>query len=93
MLRTSDGDKDPGNLDTFPRLYRFFESDSAVAEHERRLERRLKVLENRLEQTLNSARQIFAVAVDAVRELEPSGSKEKLEMYKVTLGRYHGLLI
>lgn len=69
-----------------------------MAEHERRLERRLKVLENRLEQTLNSARQIFAVAVDAVRELEPAGAnpsvgKEKLEMYKVTLGRYHGLLI
>lgn len=64
-----------------------------MAEHERRLERRLKVLENRLEQTINSARQIFAVAVDAVRELEPTGAKEKLEMYKVTLGRYHGLLI
>ena len=55
-------------------------------------------MQNRLEQTLNSARQIFAVAVDAVKEVSDHAKTDKdlqakLEGYKLTLGRYHGILI
>ncbi len=35
------------NFEDFPRLYRFFESDSVTSGREKRLERDLKVLQNK----------------------------------------------
>jgi hypothetical protein len=51
------------SMDDFPRLYRFFESDSVVSGREKRLEKDLKVLQNKHTNILQSARQIFAIAV------------------------------
>jgi hypothetical protein len=40
---------DPRNLDTFPRLYRFFENDKNASDREAKYERKIKSLESRLE--------------------------------------------
>ncbi len=90
---------DPRNLDTFPRLYRFFENDKNASDREAKYERKIKSLESRLEQVLTSARQIFAIAVDSVVSLETATKggaadmKEKIENYKIQLGKYQGMLI
>jgi len=39
-------------MDEFPRLYRFFESDSIASGREKRLEKDVKVLRNKHENTL-----------------------------------------
>lgn len=91
---------DPRNLETFPRLYRFFESDKNASDREEKYERKIKSLESRLEQVLISARQIFAIAVDSVVSLDTATKispaadmKEKIENYKIQLGKYQGMLI
>ena len=43
-------------MDDFPRLYRFFESDSVTSGREKRLERDLRVLQNKHQGILQSAR-------------------------------------
>jgi hypothetical protein len=89
-------------LDTFPRLYRFFDTDQAAAQRERRVEERSGQIDGKLTQMTNAARQIFAVAVETVREMSEmikvlTGDKKeweiKLENYKVHLGKYHGILL
>jgi len=55
--------EDSKAADDFPRLYRFFESDSVASGREKRLEKDLKVLQNKNQHILQSARQIFAIAV------------------------------
>lgn len=61
-------------MDEFPRLYRFFETDSTVSGKEKRLEKSLKIIENKYTNLLNSARQIFSIAVHTVQELETKAS-------------------
>ena len=94
--------QDPRNLDTFPRLYRFFDSDQLSGDRESKVEKQIASIESRLSQTLNSARQIFAVAVDCVQqmsiELKDKLTSDKdlahrLENYKITLGKYQGILL
>lgn len=96
---------DAKEMDTFPRLYRFFEADQGLTEREKRWESQIKILENKVSHTMIAARQIFAVAVDCVNtmsgllkdKLKPEvDGKEfniKMENYKVTLGKYHGMLL
>jgi hypothetical protein len=78
----------PLDLDTFPRLYRFFESDKVVEGRERAKETKMAKVENMLEKTMISARQIFAVAVDCVHQMsqivkDNKDMQEKLENYKI----------
>lgn len=96
---------DPKILDTFPRMYRFFDSDQHSSDREGRLERQIKVLQTRHNDLLASARQIFAVAVDSVHtmdtevreKLAPGADHKdfdtKISDYKVILGKYHGMLL
>jgi hypothetical protein len=58
--------EDSKNVDDFPRLYRFFESDSIANGREKRLDRDLKVLQNKNQNILQSARQIFSIAVNCL---------------------------
>ena len=53
-------------LDTFPRLYRFFDTDKQTQGREHSLDKKFTLLGNKLEQLMIAARQIFAVAVDSV---------------------------
>ena len=90
--------EDPRDLETFPRLYRFFDSDKSAAERERKNDGKMSKVENLLEKTMICARQIFAVAVDCVHNMSSIAKDnkemlEKIENYKIQLGKYHGLLI
>jgi hypothetical protein len=96
---------DARELETFPRLYRFFEADKGLAERERKWEAQIRILENKVSHTMIAARQIFAVAVDCVNvmstllkgKLKPEADgkefNEKMENYKIQLGKYHGMLL
>lgn len=47
---------DPRDLETFPRLYRFFDSDKSSHDRERTTDTKISRVENMLEKTMLSAR-------------------------------------
>ena len=47
---------DPRDLETFPRLYRFFDSDKNAHDRERTSDTKMSRVENMLEKTMLSAR-------------------------------------
>jgi hypothetical protein len=56
-------------LDTFPRLYRFFDSDRSTADRELLIDGKVHKVQSKLDRTMNAARQIFAVAVESVQQM------------------------
>ena len=56
-------------MDTFPRLYRFFDSDRSMADRELQIDGKVQKVQSKLERTMNAARQIFAVAVESVQQM------------------------
>ena len=60
------------------------------------------MLESKVNTTMNSARQIFAIAVDCVQSMSTLAKEKapdsqeyamKLENYKLQLGKYQGMLL
>lgn len=72
-----------------------------VSGREKRLEKDLKVLQNKHSGILQSARQIFAIAVNCLQHLHSlkDGQQtsenlgEAIENYKIQLGKYHKILL
>ncbi len=57
------------DLDDYPRLYRFFEGDAEKSSREKRIEKSLNILKAKHNSTLQSARQIFSIAVNCLQHL------------------------
>lgn len=89
------------DMDDFPRLYRFFEGDSEKSSREKRIEKGLQVLKAKHNSTLQSARQIFSIAVNCLQHLHQlkdgqattENLGESIENYKIQLGKYHKILL
>jgi len=47
---------DARSLDTFPRLYRFFEADQGLGDREKRFEQQIKALESKVAHTMIASR-------------------------------------
>ena len=56
-------------MDTFPRLYRFFDSDRSTADRELLIDGKVHKVQRKHDRTMNAARQIFAVAVESVQQM------------------------
>ena len=59
-------DKD---MDRFPRMYRFYETDSQKTHREETMEKDHTKLQKKHQDVLNSARQIFAIAIKCLQHL------------------------
>jgi len=88
-------------MEDFPRLYRFFDTDSDKTARERRLEKETKLLQSKHQAVLQSARQIFSIAINCLQHLhslkDGNASQdnlgESIENYKIQLGKYHKILL
>jgi len=84
-----------------PRLYRVFEADKPKAAREKKLEKDHTELGKKHNAILQSARQIFSIAINCLQQLHniKDGNSmgenlgETIENYKVQLGKYHKILL
>ena len=89
------------DMESFPRLYRFFEGDSEKTAREVRLDKDMKGLQQKHSSILQSARQIFSIAVNCLQHLHSlkdgnvsnENLSETIENYKIQLGKYHKILL
>ena len=88
-------------MEDFPRLYRFFDTDVDKTGREKRLEKDIKLLQSKHQSVLASARQIFSIAINWLQHLhslkDGNASQdnlgESIENYKIQLGKYHKILL
>ena len=88
-------------MEEFPRLYRFFDTDSDKTAREKRLDKEMKMLQGKHTSVLNSARQIFSIAINWLQHLHSlkdgnvsqDNLGESIENYKIQLGKYHKILL
>lgn len=88
-------------MEEFPRLYRFFDTDSDKTAREKRLDKEMKLLQSKHSSVLNSARQIFSIAINCLQHLHnlkdgnvsQDNLGESIENYKIQLGKYHKILL
>jgi len=84
-----------------PRLYKLFEADKPKATREKKLEKDIAELGKKHNAVLQSARQIFSIAINCLQQLHniKDGNSmgenlgETIENYKVQLGKYHKILL
>ena len=53
-------------MDRFPRIFRFYDTETDKTSKEKKMEKDLKVLTKKHSNVLNSARQIFAIAINCL---------------------------
>jgi hypothetical protein len=84
-----------------PKLYKFMEADKPKASREKKVEKELSELGKKHNAVLQSARQIFSIAINCLQQLHniKDGNSmgenlgETIENYKVQLGKYHKILL
>lgn len=84
-----------------PKLYKLFESDKPKAEREKRMEKAQMEFLKKHNALLQSARQIFSIAINCLQQLQSLKEGkimaetigETIETYKVQLGKYHKILL
>jgi hypothetical protein len=82
-------------------LYKLFEADKPKATREKKLEKDIAELGKKHNAVLQSARQIFSIAINCLQQLHniKDGNSmgenlgETIENYKVQLGKYHKILL
>jgi len=84
-----------------PRMYRMMEADKPKTAREKKIEKELGELSKKHNAVLQSARQIFSIAINCLQQLHniKDGNSmgenlgETIENYKVQLGKYHKILL
>jgi len=84
-----------------PRMYRMWENEFPKITRENKLEKDLEITNKKLNSTLQSARQIFSIAVNCIQKLSDirdnnyldTDIASSIEKFKVQLGKYHKILL